>query len=433
MTKNSRSYPSGSRGGSYRCIALGTLFEVAVASPARLWRGVSNSSHSISVQRHVAGELPSDSHGADYGVGAQASTSDACSLVSIVQCKKKRRDTFMKGRVYGQGESQKRQDQRRESQKREDAVFLKPTHGAELEAMSAITGDQVAVYDRQLRLWGVQAQQRLLNAKVLIWGLEGSNVEACKNLVLAGIALTLRDHRTVTAADVGFNYFLRPEDIGKLRAECASKRVQEMNPLGSVSCSSEPPTSDDKLKELLKGFDIVVVGLSCLGFDFELAAKIDSICRSLGAGFLLTVAAGELSFFFSDLHEHVMQDRSAQGGPEAVPTEPKAETFSFPSFGSWLAAVPELLQGKSDASFKLIGLLASFLQKDPQKAVPSRAADFANHCREVKCEPAVDGLASMEQAFGHFFVEPLIHVASVLGGLLSQEVIKAWATWGLES
>lgn len=27
------------------------------------------------------------------------------------------------------------------------------------------------------------------------------------------------------------------------------------------------------------------------------------------------------------------------------PTEPKAETFSFPSFGSWLAAVPELLQG----------------------------------------------------------------------------------------
>ena len=38
---------------------------------------------------------------------------------------------------------------------------------------------------------------------------------------------------------------------------------------------------------------------------------------------------------------------------------------------------------KSDASFKLIGLLASFLQKDPQKAVPSRATDFANHCREA--------------------------------------------------
>ena len=32
--------------------------------------------------------------------------------------------------------------------------------------------------------------------------------------------------------------------------------------------------------------------------------------------------------------------------------------------------------------------------------------------------------ATVLKAFGHFFVEPLIHVASVLGGLLSQEVIK---------
>lgn len=292
--------------------------------------------------------------------------------------------------------------------------------------MSAITGDQVAVYDRQLRLWGVQAQQRLLNAKVLIWGLEGSNVEACKNLVLAGIALTLRDHRTVTAADVGFNYFLRPEDIGKNRSECASKRVQEMNPLGSVSSSSEGPAKNpEKLKELLKGFDVVIVGLSCLGFDFELAASMDAACRSLGAGFLLTVAAGEIAFFFSDLHEHIMQERSAQGSTDVGQTGQNPETFSFPSFSDWLAAVPALLTGKSDDSFKLFGLFASFLRGKAERAVPSAAADFEAHCQEVKCQPKVDGLQTMQQAFGHFFVEPLVHVASVLGGLLSQEVIKA--------
>lgn len=38
---------------------------------------------------------------------------------------------------------------------------------------------------------------------------------------------------------------------------------------------------------------------------------------------------------------------------------------------------------KSDASFKLIGLLASFLLKFPQKAAPTSAADFAAHCREA--------------------------------------------------
>ncbi|CAE7262475.1 SAE1 [Symbiodinium natans] len=293
--------------------------------------------------------------------------------------------------------------------------------------MAAITGDQVAVYDRQLRLWGVQAQQRLLNAKVLIWGMEGSNVEACKNLVLAGVSLTLRDHRTVTAADVGFNYFLRPEDLNQSRATCASKRVQEMNPLCTVACNSdraETGSDEDKLKELVKGFDIVIVGLSVLGYDFELASSVDAACRSLGTGFILTVAAGEMAFFFSDQNEHVMQERSSvQGAESSGPQDP--ETFSFPPFSHFLSGVPRLLHGKTDASFKLIGLLASFLRSGG-KATPSAASDFEAYCRDtVKCEPSVDGKAGMKEAFGHFFVEPLIHVASVLGGLLSQEVIKA--------
>jgi len=294
--------------------------------------------------------------------------------------------------------------------------------------MAAITGDQVAVYDRQLRLWGVQAQQRLLNAKVLIWGLEGSNVEACKNLVLAGISLTLRDHRTVGAADVGFNYFLRPEDLGQSRATCASKRVQEMNPLCTVSCSSdraETGSDEAKLKDLVKGFDIVIVGLSVLGYDFELASSLDAACRSLGAGFILTVAAGEIAFFFSDQNEHVMQERSsAQGAAESAgPQDP--ENFSFPPFSHFLSGIPRMLHGKCDASFKLIGLFASFLRSGG-KATPSAASDFEAHCRDtVKCQPSVDGIPSMKEVFGHFFVEPLIHVASVLGGLLSQEVIKA--------
>ena len=76
---------------------------------------------------------------------------------------------------------------------------------------------------------------------------------------------------------------------------------------------------------------------------------------------------------------------------------------------------------KSDASFKLVGLFASFLHKKAQKAVPGNAADFLAHCREAlgelmgiqafpravwshskfsyeaKCEPKVDGLENMQQ------------------------------------
>eukprot|EP00933_Yihiella_yeosuensis_P016267 TRINITY_DN13967_c0_g1_i1.p1 TRINITY_DN13967_c0_g1~~TRINITY_DN13967_c0_g1_i1.p1 ORF type:complete len:383 (+),score=92.33 TRINITY_DN13967_c0_g1_i1:90-1238(+) len=335
--------------------------------------------------------------------------------------------------------------------------------------MAAISDDKVAVYDRQLRLWGVQAQQRLLNAKVLIWGLEGSNVEACKNLVLAGIALTLRDHRPVAGADVAFNYFLRNEDLGKNRSECAAKRVQEMNPLCTVSCSTAAPeegASKEKLKaeeilqrapglrtgdlrwsygntgpggevnefhlvaeKAVKGFDVVVLGLGVLGYDFDCVAAIDAASREVGSCFILTVSAGELCFFFSNLNEHVMQDRSAAQGA-AEPTGPvkpmEPETFSFPAFSEWLNCKPsELAAKKTDDSFLLVSLLASFL-RNGGKALQSSADGFEGYCRDTaKCVPNVDGVASMKEAFGHFLVEPLMHVASVLGGLLAQEVIKA--------
>jgi len=166
--------------------------------------------------------------------------------------------------------------------------------------MAGISEGEVAVYDRQLRLWGVQAQQRLLNAKVLIWGLEGCNVELCKNLVLAGVSLTIRDHRTVSTADVAFDYFLREADMGQNRAKCAAQRVQEMNPLCTVSSSSDAPEEVNDaaaLRAALKGYDVVVLALGVLGFDVAKASDVDAACRDVSASFLLTLSTGEIAFF----------------------------------------------------------------------------------------------------------------------------------------
>ena len=42
-------------------------------------------------------------------------------------------------------------------------------------------------YDRQIRIWGVQGQKKLTNAKVAILGCSGASIEAAKNLILPGI------------------------------------------------------------------------------------------------------------------------------------------------------------------------------------------------------------------------------------------------------
>ena len=60
-----------------------------------------------------------------------------------------------------------------------------------------LTAEQRAVYDRQLRVWGVEAQRRLGQAKFFVAGLTGLSAEACKNVVLAGIgSVTLFDDGT---------------------------------------------------------------------------------------------------------------------------------------------------------------------------------------------------------------------------------------------
>jgi ubiquitin-like 1-activating enzyme E1 A len=83
-------------------------------------------------------------------------------------------------------------------------------------ADSSISAEEIALYDRQIRLWGVQAQENLRKANILLVSMKALANEVAKNLVLAGIrSLTIIDHHTVTEEDLGAQFFLTQEDIGK--------------------------------------------------------------------------------------------------------------------------------------------------------------------------------------------------------------------------
>ena len=81
---------------------------------------------------------------------------------------------------------------------------------------SALSADEFAQYDRQIRLWGAQAQERIRSADILLISLRALGTEIAKNLTLAGISsLTIIDDELVTEEDLGAQYFLREEDVGK--------------------------------------------------------------------------------------------------------------------------------------------------------------------------------------------------------------------------
>lgn len=87
---------------------------------------------------------------------------------------------------------------------------------AEGTVAPGLSADEMALYDRQIRLWGAKAQEQIRRAKVLLISLRAVGTEIAKNLTLAGIQeLTIVDSEEVTEDDLGAQFFLREEDIGK--------------------------------------------------------------------------------------------------------------------------------------------------------------------------------------------------------------------------
>jgi len=83
-------------------------------------------------------------------------------------------------------------------------------------APAGLSADEIALYDRQIRLWGAQAQERIRSANILLVSLRALGTEIAKNLTLAGISsLTIIDDEPVTEEDLGAQYFVREEDLGK--------------------------------------------------------------------------------------------------------------------------------------------------------------------------------------------------------------------------
>ena len=88
-------------------------------------------------------------------------------------------------------------------------------------------------YDRQLRLWAASGQQALEEAHVLLLnsgpGVVG--IETLKNLILPGIGqFTIVDGREVRESDLGVNFFLTDERLGRSRAQECCAYLSELNP-----------------------------------------------------------------------------------------------------------------------------------------------------------------------------------------------------------
>lgn len=104
-----------------------------------------------------------------------------------------------------------------------------------------LSAEETAVYDRQIRTWGLQAQHRIRGANVLLVNIEGLGAEIAKNLVLAGIgSLTVVDDKAISLRDLSTHFLLSKSDVGQnpMQAQFLQNKHHSFNILMSFACVS---------------------------------------------------------------------------------------------------------------------------------------------------------------------------------------------------
>ncbi|EJT98612.1 hypothetical protein DACRYDRAFT_90739 [Dacryopinax primogenitus] len=296
---------------------------------------------------------------------------------------------------------------------------------------TAITEDEAALYDRQIRLWGFDAQTRMRNASVLVINLRGTACEVIKNIVLAGIGtLKILDERVVEEEDLGAGFFFREDDVGKKRVDAALPRIAALNPLVNiVSLSSPLSLSDDSLHALFHGINLVCA-TDCDRVTYE---KLDEACHKSGKQFYCGGTMGWYGYAFCDLgqHSYVSQDQTKPNSPQTH------KTFTYVPLSTALRATWSHLTKRDTKELNpavVFSILAVWEYQARHSSLPEDEAvvpELLQMGNELLGPAQINKLVLKTLPSEH--VERLSTIAAaelspicaILGGFLAQDMLKA--------
>uniref|UniRef100_UPI00358E6EF8 SUMO-activating enzyme subunit 1-like isoform X1 n=1 Tax=Myxine glutinosa TaxID=7769 RepID=UPI00358E6EF8 len=168
-----------------------------------------------------------------------------------------------------------------------------------VENEAAISEEEAAQYDRQIRLWGLEAQKRLRTSRLLLVGLQGLGAEIAKNIILAGVkSVTLLDDSQVSAVNTRAQFLVPHGVAGIGLAEASLQQAQLLNPM--VEVKVEHGSVASKPDEFFSQFDAVCL-TACILEDL---LKICDLCHSKSIKFFAGGAFGYHGYMFADLGLH---------------------------------------------------------------------------------------------------------------------------------
>ena len=325
-----------------------------------------------------------------------------------------------------------------------------------------LTAEQRAVYDRQLRVWGVEAQRRLGQATFFVAGLTGLSAEACKNVVLAGIGSVVLFDDGTSAEDAHPGNFLAHAGVADHEGDAASLTAAEataatlaqMNPFGTVtvargdasaSASAKGTQSDFAgiTEGMLKGVDVVLLG----GASVAARERVGDLARAAGAKIFAGAVRGYAADFVADLgdaFEHVVETNAS-----SEPTKTTTKTATFVSLRAAMSSSWSDLGAGREGGTRRVNRLAAAATacaafEKARGKPPSGKADLAAMIAQIPALELQNGLkpgwmkpealveytgglsdASDAEVDAECVVAESPAVAAVAGGVLAQEMLRA--------
>ncbi|PPR05350.1 hypothetical protein CVT24_007964 [Panaeolus cyanescens] len=300
-----------------------------------------------------------------------------------------------------------------------------------------LTEEEATRYDRQMRLWGIEAQQRMRNATILVVKLGGVATEAIKNVVLAGIGkLIIVDDENVREEDLGAGFFFRDSDVGRKRLDAAKSRIESLNPLVTVETITENSASNEEwLESVVKTVDLVCV----TDWNRDGLIRINDLCRKYNKPFYAGGTYGLYGYIFCDLleHEYLSPDRTVpKEQAKTVKTTMNYSSLSSALTYRWTALTKRKAKELNPAPlFAILGKHPCVWQFQSTHGYLPDDSTLADDLEKISNSiltqadvnkqvlPAIP--RNVVESFATTAAHEFSPICAIVGGMLAQDILKA--------
>ncbi|KAK9502704.1 hypothetical protein O3M35_011418 [Rhynocoris fuscipes] len=292
-----------------------------------------------------------------------------------------------------------------------------------------LTEDEAQLYDRQIRLWGVESQKSLRNANILIISMNGLGAEVAKNIILSGVkSVTFMDD-VLTSEEERFSQFLIPfEKVGVNRAIASVERAKDLNPLVTVSALANNPSTLNA--DNIKNYDVVIT----MEQNVDTVIQLDSLCRDNKIKFFSADVFGMFGYFFADLqeHEYIMNVPTTVKNQGNVQTLKETRVEKFPSFKEafefdFSTDENSPLLHRMEPSYFVFRILMKF--RNEHNRYPNDSDEDFEKLSQLR-DAELKGICYSKSKISDDLLKicvgcPVSAVCAILGAMVAQEVIKA--------